>query len=180
MTDVVLDLETMGKTAGCAIVQIGAVAFDRFKQEIVAEIDIPIDLASCQSAGLTIDAGTVLWWLWQSDDARHRIATATRHSIAEGLSLYRSWLQDWCDKHTRIWSHSPSFDAVILGAAYTKLGWVIPWHYRQERCSRTLLDIADVALSDHRQGVMHSALDDARTQAKAVMQAWRNLAERRP
>ena len=67
---IMVDLETMGTAPGSAIVSLGAVAFDPVAGTLGEEFYRVITLGSCQRAGLTIDAGTIGWWLQQSDSAR--------------------------------------------------------------------------------------------------------------
>jgi DNA polymerase III epsilon subunit-like protein len=70
MTDrVMVDIETLGLDPGAAILSIGAVRFDT--DGLGATFERNIGLESCQEAGLTIDAGTLEWWLQQDADAQH-------------------------------------------------------------------------------------------------------------
>jgi len=72
-TDVMLDLETMGKKSNAAIVSIGAVEFDIETGKTGREFYKVVDLQSCLDLGLKVEASTIYWWLMQSEAARKRI-----------------------------------------------------------------------------------------------------------
>lgn len=186
---VMLDLETMGKTPGCAILAIGAVMFRPTVLdgvvwrlgEIIDEFYARIDLQSCVDLGLTIDAGTVLWWLEQSSEAR---AEATcpegRESLPGALLRFDQWVASRQgikkddggnpvhDKFIEVWGNGSDFDNVILEACYRAVNIPLPWDHFGNRCYRTLKNqFPGVKLV--RAGTHHNALDDARCQARHLM-----------
>lgn len=72
-THLMLDLETMGKKPGAPIVSMGAVFFDPITGETGGEFYRVICLESSMYFGAKPDAGTILWWLKQSSEARSAI-----------------------------------------------------------------------------------------------------------
>lgn len=90
MNHCMIDLETMGTSPGCAIASIGAVIFDPERPHdgsTAPEFYAVVDLASCQSVGLTMDAGTVYWWLTQSQKAREAVCRAyKRLGLVKGMT----------------------------------------------------------------------------------------------
>lgn len=161
---VMVDLETLGQVPGCAILSIGATTFDheasgssslmvserrRFHQLIVA--------ASNDRYGLKADPETVKWWESQPAEVRamtYDICTdpkfairLRRQSAADPLELpdalmefsrFINNLQDTYNCGVEVWGNGASFDIAILNVAYAAIQQPKPWHYRKERCYRTL------------------------------------------
>lgn len=163
-----LDLETMGTVAGCAIVSIGAVEFD-MAGTIGAEFYGVINLRSAVAAGLTMDPGTIIWWLQQPEEARKKVIIGGV-SIEEVLTSFRSYLNN-IGQYTYIWGNGPSFDQAILRAAYEKMGWQAPWRYTNERCVRTACSLRPEVLKMPFEGVKHYPVDDCKHQIKQVVAA---------
>src|SRR3990172_10155945 len=70
MKDVMVDLETLGRRAGCAILSIGAVAFDAETGKMGPEFYMVVKMASCEKHGLHTDPETVAWWEKQNPEAQ--------------------------------------------------------------------------------------------------------------
>ncbi len=164
---IMLDIETLGRTAGSAIVGIGAVAFDN--SGILNTFGCRIDLRSCQRAGLHIDADTVMWWLRQGEEPRREIYDA-REGLAESLDKLTAWLAEWSNKEALIWGNGSDFDNVILAAAYEAIDRRVPWRYSKNRCFRTIKAMfGDRAPEPARDGVHHHPVFDAIHQAKHLL-----------
>jgi len=157
---IMLDVETLGTEPGCAIVSIGAVWFG--PDGITNEWYRSVDVESCQDAGLTIDADTMLWWLNQDDDVREQLAGG--EDLASALTQLATKLHPI----SQLWACPPAFDCAILEAAYDHVGQPVPWKHYERRCYRTVRET--VGLPDlERQGDHHNALDDARHQARRLV-----------
>lgn len=170
-----LDLETLGKTPGCIVLSIGAVAFN--PTEILTTFEVHILAESCERAGLTMDASTVMWWIGRDADARDAMLKANAVPIGVALPRFSDWMYR-LGPHTRLWSKGPSFDAAILRAAYHAAGQEPPWEFRNERCVRTILDLANIDSTAPFRGLgepRHDAIMDALVQARAVQEAMRGL-----
>jgi len=70
MEHVMIDLETLGRRAGCSILSIGAVAFDPKTKELGAEFYVVVNRLSCFKLGLHEDPETVKWWEGQNAEAK--------------------------------------------------------------------------------------------------------------
>lgn len=160
MNRCMLDLETIGLEPGCVIASIGAV---KFTDELGFTFYRSIDIESCTNAGLEIDADTLKWWLSQPDETRKQLRGG--RDLADCLTEFSSFYHG-CDE---IWANSPAFDCTILKAAYAAVDQQIPWHYSEERCYRTLKNLPGFKRADH-DGVEHNALDDAKNQARDVIE----------
>ena len=171
---VMLDLETMGKRAGCAIVSIGAVEFDINTGKIGRTFYKVVNLQSCLNVGLFINASTLYWWLQQSDAARQAICKPA-DSIQSALvkfSLFLSELGDF-----QIWGDGARFDIGILEAAYFAIGRgeILPWKFRNERDVRTLVSFDPVVKFEIPfTGTIHNPIDDCIHQINYCSRIWKN------
>lgn len=165
-SDLSLDIESMGTDPGSAVVGIGACFFDVTTCEIDAGFYRAVNLATCTARGLTMDAGTVMWWMGQSDAARNAIRFST-YSIEQALLDFNAWLAERCQPDDlRPWLRGPSFDGSLLTAAYKACGLPLPWRFWNERCHRTLTARNPSIEPPERVGEAHNALDDAKHQAQ--------------
>lgn len=173
MRDLMIDIETLGTAPGSVILSIGAVAFDAETGEFGDEFYVAIDPQSAVSAGLTMDVSTLKWWMDQSEDARQE-AFSGEDSIWNALIDFDDYVRRI--DATRVWAKPPSFDLVLLEAAFRKVGIDIPWHYKTPRDCRTLFDLTNATQPDV--GTAHNALDDAKSQALGVIDAYRIMSAR--
>lgn len=172
--DIMVDLETMGTAATAPVIALGAVAF-KYESGVLTiggEFYRTIDLRSEQNAGAVIEADTVMWWMQQSAAARRKLTSggALAH---EALQEFALWLVPTTN-NPRIWGNGASFDNVILASAYKRHGIALPWDYYNDRCYRTLKNLAP-HIHLVRTGTHHNALDDARTQTNHLGDICREL-----
>jgi hypothetical protein len=170
-----LDLETMGKRAGCAIVSIGAVEFDLETGEMGRKFSEPVDLQSCLNVGLFVEASTIYWWMMQSEEARKELCKPA-DSIVNVLEAFTSFLH--CLGDFQIWGNGASFDMSILEAAYFAIGRgeILPWKFRNERDVRTLVSFAPtIKESFVFNGIMHHSIDDCKYQIGYCTAIWQKL-----
>jgi len=153
---VMVDIETVGLEPGAAIVSIGAVRFDT--DGLGEEFQRSIALASCQEAGLRLDAETIGWWLDQDPAVQEQLTGGD--DLRAVLAEFSAWYGD----ADEIWANSPSFDCEMLERAYSAVGQDEPWGFQDERDYRTLRALG-VDGRASRQGDAHDALADARYQA---------------
>jgi len=169
MDNIMLDIETFGRKAGCIVLSIGAVEFDADK--IGKEFEINIDVNDSLEHGLKFEPETVLWWLQQSDEARSAI---TKHT---GVPLHLACTKltnafTWADK--RVWCNGASFDFPILSAAFAAVGIKTPWQFWEEMDMRTIKNFVGSAAWKRLQGheTAHTALGDARSQACTMQKVF--------
>lgn len=165
MNDLMLDLETMGMTAGSAILSIGAVFFDMKARALGPEFYRIIDLEDACAHGLTIAPATVLWWMKQSDEARE-LFKQPGEGLAHTLSYFGSWANANCPREDmKVWGCGVDFDNVLISAAYKACGLELPWRWFNNRDYRTVKNQYRDVKIDRSGGVHHNALDDAKAQA---------------
>lgn len=171
MTDVMIDLETLGTTPDSAIIAIGAVAFDRVRGTILKEFYRRISWKSAMKRR-RVCADTVRWWIGQNEQARKEICrqdNVSNMDIALGeLSIYFS---EFSIERTKVWGNGATFDISMLENAFTQYKMVVPWKFWNVRDCRTVEDLTAGVMSKRtftRDGTAHHALEDAKYQARYI------------
>lgn len=182
-----MDLETGGKTPGCAIVSVGIIAFDPLAPTVDALFPdfgyySVVNRESCMDAFLHEDTegpqSTMAWWSRQSGEARealHAYRNNQGKDLAEVLEASIEYVAGHCTpKNAKVFGNGSDFDNAIVAVAARQVGLKVPWSYGG-RCYRTMKSL-DAILGPEfaapaltRSGTYHNALDDAKTQA---MHLW--------
>lgn len=176
-----VDLETLGLHPFSAIIQIGAVSFNR-KGEVVSEFKINVNPKGQRAP----DADTISWWLDQGEEgaAMLRNAYSSIFDIESALVQFGGWL--------RTQSHPGSFgpfDGPILFRGNKDLSWLenaydkssieVPFKFRnvheQRQFMRTAVYLGFEEESMIRLTRTHDALNDAIWQAKCAAAAVRHM-----
>lgn len=187
---IMVDLETLGTAPGSAILSIGAVYFEPAGAALPPLAEMPerhrfyqtVDLQSAVDHGLTIDAGTVMWWLGQEAGARAALTEQKPLELSHTLRMFNSFVSSLCHPMADegrggppvIWGHGAAFDPVLLEAAYRACRFEPPWSYKNIRDTRTLFGL----VGKPHIGNDHHALRDAWAQARAVQQAMERISVR--
>lgn len=164
MNDIMVDLETLGRAAGCKVLSIGAVPFGPSGLGS-SEFYVAIDEDS--QPWLHEDPDTRAWWMKQSADARRVFTDPSKVPLPVALERFSQWCQSIASRvKLNCWGNGSEFDNSILIAAYRHPGVTapLPWTWGA-RCFRTLKNLGR-KIPFERQGTHHNALDDARTQAE--------------
>jgi hypothetical protein len=173
-TDIMLDLETMGKKSNSALVSIGAVEFNLMTGETGREFYKVIDLQSCLDVGLKVEASTIYFWLQQSETARKRICEKGEE-ISSVLIGFNTWMLDCVDK-VKIWGNGVRFDIGILEDAYVACQFNTPWYFRSEMDVRTLVAFKpEIKATYPMIGVEHYPIDDCKHQIGYCVETWKKL-----
>ena len=178
MKDVMVDLETLGRRAGCSILSIGAVAFDAETGKLGPELYTVVKVASCEAAGLHTDPDTVAWWEKQNPEAQKVLkqARAVRGNKALDKALigFNEYLAQFGPKAVRVWGNGSDFDNAILINCYAATNLTAGWEFWNNRCFRTLKGMVPSIKVD-RTGTYHNALDDAKSQALHAIKVLQHL-----
>lgn len=166
-TDVMVDIETFGKTPQAPIIQIGAVAFSR-----TGNISPPFKVTiKPDFSRYKPDEETILWWLEQSKEARESVISDD-WTTREALESFTDWLSTELAYDPIVWAMPPEFDLKILENAFRVEGLSLPWKYNASRDLRTLLDLAGMDKEDRIKPVIpHDAGQDALAQTKTLFKA---------
>lgn len=173
MKHIMLDLETLGVAPGCKVLSIGAVEFGTggLGAEFYSEVD------RLSQPGLVENPATLKWWESQPAEVRDRLFTNTtrKPTMRQALEGFNEWLGRLGQpKDLVVWGNGADFDQPILLAAYATIETAQAWGTYNNRCYRTLKDLApQVKLV--RQGAKHNALDDAKTQAEHAIRLMKEL-----
>lgn len=172
-----VDLETLGLAPNAAIIQIGAVQFNR-AGGVLSQFHIHINPAG-QAAP---DPDTIKWWLDQGESGVEtlRKAYSSSVSIEEGLQLFKDWFGS-LNTNGSGWRSSPEFDGPVLFRGNKDMSWLenaydkdqstLPFHFQEVHEQRQFLRAAEYMGFDHSEIqwpeglVPHNALDDAIWQA---------------
>lgn len=153
MNHVMLDIETLGDESCSIITSIGAVQFDIATGKTGKEFHKYIDIQSSFNRGLKMNPSTILWWMKQTDDARHNLIKGNDKGldVVTALSEFSEWLTwlkrsdvttgsrlTYMSNEIYMWGRGPRFDMGILADAYRATKLEIPWDTRKELCVRTM------------------------------------------
>jgi len=158
-----IDIEAAGKMPGGVILSIGWCRFSPEDGAVLAESgEVRLEIQPQLDAGLRVDGDTLDWWLRQTalPWAPDTVAQPPKAALVTLLaSIARA---------EQIWAKPPQYDLTGIRAACAAFGIDEPWHFRKERCFRTLRAEAprDLLMEPLREGVKHGALVDAVHQAR--------------
>jgi hypothetical protein len=160
------------------VLSIGAVAFDRHSGTLGQEFYIVVNRKSCLKNGLFEEVSTLQWWSRQSEEARKVLAEAenAENGLGGALIQLTGYLQKMGKKDLLVWGCGSDFDIGILTHCYAVMKQPLPWMFWNSRCLRTLRDVAPPSHEPLRKnGVAHSAIDDARNQAEEAIRIFKAL-----
>ena len=167
---VMIDIETFGNSPRAALVEIGACLFNPETGMVGEAREWKIRWNDATRFGQA-DGETIVWWLNQSPEALRLLQQGERMPIARVLHDFAEWLPT----DAFVWGKGPCFDMAIIANTYEAVkGQRPPWRFRNERCVRTVMDLARIynCTATRRYGVAHSGRDDAVSQAVQVIHAY--------
>ena len=162
-----IDLETLGTGSNSVVVSVGLIAFNISTGEILAELDIGLNLNQQIKTGGVIDGDTLEFHFAQAPDSIQKMAQRKALDVKEGLDLISNFIK--ANNLTTLWGNGATFDNVILRNLYARHLKVFPLGFWSDRDLRTAVDIYNI---DTRTvpfvGIRHYCLDDARHQVKIL------------
>ncbi len=121
------------------------------------------------------------WWSKQAAAAQAVLAESeakTAQPLKDALTDLTLYLTSFgSPKKIRVWGNGADFDNAILCLCYQAAGVPMPWDFWNNRCFRTLKNLAP-HLKIERGGTYHNALDDARTQAQHALRIFALMGNR--
>lgn len=139
MKHIMVDIETLGRTPGAAIISLGAVAFDPYTTESLDQrFSRYFDLADVVRKGGIIEPSTVLWWAKQDGELFKKQLSGSV-GLKRGLADFNRWYKS--HKAERVWARGVAFDMTILEAAFRMADVAVPWKYGEVRDSRIFDDL---------------------------------------
>lgn len=196
-----LDIETLGTTAGSPVVTIGAVLFDPFScdsGEVLMEraLNIRIDVSDAIKYSTGVEGSTIRWWFEQKDEAikaligddcvpmQEALTKLWRYCHERGAFVDKEFFHGLSSlpKTNRYWAKDPDFDMQLMRYYYEHPHFKaqMPWKFWECRSVRTVQDLAWPNGSIDRPdfqvpGTAHDARWDAVTQAMTVQAGMHRL-----
>jgi len=182
--NVMIDIETLSTHKNAAIIEIGAVEFNKYTGEIGETYNCIINPSEWSDDDRHIDGETIKWWFKQSDDARKRFTEQQEDvmygSLSAALTALKYFIMD-CDsidedKNVVVWGNGAAFDIAILESAYECWNIPIPWKFWSVNDVRTIVDLnPSIKANCKFDGVKHSAVDDCKHQIKYLTETIKSL-----
>ncbi|HDL9513630.1 TPA: 3'-5' exoribonuclease [Vibrio cholerae] len=177
-----IDIECMGKGSKAPITSLGAVVFNPNTGELGSEFYVIVNLCSSAYYG-EMDPSTVVWWLQQSDEARAIYAEdAPKLTLKDALTQFNDWLAEQGESNDLyLWGNGKEFDNLIVRNAFEACRIKPNFSHWNDTDVRTIVKMGrDILGIDPkaklvRDGVHHSALDDAKFQAAYVSEIWKSF-----
>jgi exodeoxyribonuclease VIII len=184
-THLMVDLESMGDNPDAPIVSIGALFFDPETGRTGAEFYKVISLESAMAFGGIPDAGTILWWMRKSSEARSALLVEDAIPLDDALLQFNDYIGENAANGpdtVQVWGNGATFDNVLLSQSYKRTGITRPWKFWNDRDVRTIVELGKAIGINPRyeipfEGELHNALDDARHQVKYVSKIWQVLTQ---
>lgn len=165
--NVMIDLETGGKTPDAEVWQVAAVAFNKDgvieDQRFNGFVDEPNG---------ELNASTLEWWNHPEQAEALEALLTSRDDFGLDLPQVLRDLSQWIfslGEVSAVWAHPAAFDFPILSDAYRRCGLEKPWSWERERCARTVVKLAGVPRQAN--SCRHDALEDCRSQVARLLLA---------
>jgi hypothetical protein len=182
---VMIDLETLSTHTNAAIIEIGAVEFNKETGEVGEKFNVIIEPSDWCKNDRHVDGETIQWWFNQTNEARERFVTEQNDvaylDLNHALTALKYFLMD-CDsvdddKDVVVWGNGSTMDITILESAYEYFGIEIPWKYWAVNDVRTIVDL-NPSIKKNCEfdcGVRHSAIADCLYQIKYTTDTIKSL-----
>jgi len=166
--DLMIDIETMSTYPNAIILNIGAIGFDPFTNDIYTQHSFysRIDIDSQSNRHELED--TIEWWMKQPADAQEE-AFGEEDRIPLETALNE--LSIVARKCSRVWAHGIAFDMPILEHAYREYNKPYPWQFWNVFDSRTLTKMNSIRPI----GNSHHALEDCVNQIELLQDTIKRL-----
>lgn len=133
----------------------------------------------------TISAGTLGWWMEQSDEARSMFQRSVLEDYDSLIVLMRHLTREFHSmtrgRTYELWARGPQFDIVNIESLYRDCGMRAPWEYNQVQDLRTLMKQAGLRSEDVEKPagfIAHQAAWDCKWQLNQYREARRHLRAR--
>ena len=172
--DVMIDIETLGKTPDATVLTIAGITFDRMgNYGMVADpttLDFFYARVEVDNQNRQIDDDTVQWWSMQPEEAK---AEAFHPDERLPLAAAMKLLNQWAVGADRYWANGVQFDFGILESCNRQLGYGNAWQFWQVLDARTIYKL----VPDHfiPQNNNHHSLWDCLSQIQRLTECFHKL-----
>ena len=167
MTDLMMDLETLGQTPQCPVISLGAVFFDIKTKQLGQSFYMCLDVNEQIKYGRRPDGDTLKWWMSQSGAAKKVFAEDAK-PVRVVLEAFGQFYNSNKTKPF-IWGNGSTFDVSIMEDLYRMYDIKVPWFFTKVMDQRTYKRFVAKGEKVQKSGVNHNALDDAISQATFVL-----------
>lgn len=192
MLDLMLDIETWGTQAGCAIRQICVtefipeVAASKMSEDSLVGNSVCVNIStdSCIRHGLVLESDTVGFWMHKD---RAKVSSELACDVVDlhdALDMVNAFVEK--REYGRVWCQGQDFDFPILRSAYLKAMKAYPFPYYKQSDTRTLYHMAELLqdgkvnfyedviskIREERAEDLHNARADCLVQIKCVQKAF--------
>lgn len=183
--DVMVDIETLGKTSDATIIQISAIAFDITTGEHLHEFNEIADIE--KNVNMKVCGSTLKWWLNTDKELLTKLLNSGDRSSKELLEYFHLWLVSVVGKgeDTYLWGNGILFDNKIIQHQMEAIGVGYPIFYKNDRDVRTLIELTAQKLGvsekelkavyNNEKYHAHNAIDDVKYQIDLVCGCYSDL-----
>lgn len=172
-TDLMVDIETVGRVPGCAIIQIAAVPFNINTGEVsnnVFKMSINLDHQLKSGKGFTYCSNTYKWWMKENPKLFKKLSKS-QYKYNQVGDAFQKWFRSLKNyNEIRVWGNSNRFDLGIIDGWYRKSigpNFQPFWNTWLENDCRTLSNLKPSIKKNLRFiGTKHNAIDDCKHQIR--------------
>jgi exodeoxyribonuclease VIII len=165
MQHMMIDIETMGGAPDGALVAIGARLFTR--EGCTKGFEVYINPRLAATIG-NVSTQTMDWWAKQDAEVYAKVFGG-QIVPADAALKFLQFVKE--HKPATVWAYPPQFDILTMQYWFKRVNLEWPFHYRDERCARTMRAWGEsygIDFKDCYEGSKHLPLDDATSQAKVI------------
>lgn len=174
LDNLMIDIETLGRTPNAVIIEIAAVQFNPRTGQTGKSINLQIDQQSCVDLGLQIDEDTVEWWSNQKHHYQWRITNPIHLKVA--LIQLTDFIKQSVGEDGQVWANGTDFDIAILRNAYDKCQMDFPYPYYNSRDVRTISKMYPHIRDEYAREGAHDPLADCLYQIGYLCQTLKMFA----
>ena len=178
--NIVVDIETLATSPDAVILSIGAAAVDLKDMEVIDNFYLTIRTKEQLAMGRVEDKRTREWWDKQAGNIKEE-TWAEEWLLKDALVQLRLWMKftKGVDGAISVWGNGAAFDNTILAHAYNMCDVPMAWHYRYDRCFRTVKAMfPEVVHRPQDPATKHHALHDAVYEAQCLIRVIKYLEDR--
>lgn len=171
MTDLMIDLETLGTDPETPVISLGAVFFNPETKQLGPTFYMALDVSEQIQRGRKPTGDTIKWWMGQTDAAK-KVFHEKAKPAQDVLQLFVRWYKDNSTgkRGSSVWGNGSTFDISIMENIFRDYGLGCPWSHYNVMDLRTFKRFVAKGKKVEKRGTNHNALDDAVSQAQYVME----------
>lgn len=184
--DVMVDIETLGKSSDSTIIQIAAIAFNMQDGSSLSAFNQIVDIE--KEIAMNTDGSTIKWWLNTNMELLRQLLNKGEYSSEDVLTNFHEWLTGLGNtEDIYLWGNGILFDNKMIQQQMIDLGLDYPIFYKNDRDVRTIVDLAGKKLGiserdlkgqyNNESYVEHDAIDDVKYQIDLVVGCYKALSQ---